>query len=213
MKLVVSEYLSSTATHVWISLKVRLYCIRTAFANGKEQMRFVTPEELNPTPLSEEEELNMREKVKELRYTRVLFIQALMYIFAFLLTWFFAIVSALMDNAYAITESAKTVLFPMQGFWNLIIFVFDKVFLVRSAEEHENLWYAIKCVFLHPEDIPSIVLTNIDVIMGSLEEQHNGEVVRFGFLRSHLNNEEKSNSKPDEENVSSAGAMRSFADS
>jgi hypothetical protein len=170
-------------------------------------MRISTHEELNSMSFDDNEEQDMRGKIKELRYIRVLFMQALMYIFAFLLTWFFVLVSALMHEPYTATDVVKTVLFPMQGFWNLIIFVFDKVFLVRHTDGNENLWNAIKSVFLCPEDTPSIVLTNIDEIVGVTEESCD-DMFRFGVLGPRSNGEEKSESKPID--VSSVGGIRSY---
>ena len=172
-------------------------------------MRIAIPEELNTVPINDEEEQNRRVHVKELQYTRILFIQSLMYIFAFLLTWCFVIASVVMDHPYATMEVAKVVLFPMQGCWNLIIFVFDKVFLVRCTDGNEHLWDALKCVFLHPEDTPRIVLTNIDIVVGGVEQSQD-DFFRFGNIRINLNEEEKSQSKPNDD-VSSAGAMRSYS--
>jgi len=146
------------------------------------------------------------EVLKELQYVRVLFIHAFMYILAFLLTWSFAIASMSVYNASYSIEVAKTVLFPMQGLWNLIIFVFDKVFLVRHVNGNEDLWCAIKGVFLSPEETPSIILTNIDIVSNISNQKRSDQLFRFGMLAPQVLNAQSND-------ISSGGAMLSYTES
>lgn len=65
----------------------------------------------------------------ELRHARVLVVQALMYIFAYLITWIFMVLPIVVDadrESYNAIQVFKSIFFPMQGFWNLIIFTYDK---------------------------------------------------------------------------------------
>jgi hypothetical protein len=90
----------------------------------------------------------------DLLFSRVLVIQALMYIFANLMTWVFTMIPMMMNldqNLENILFVFKAVFFPLQGFWNLIIFVYDKAYLVYQSEQEKGYWNAIKTVVFHPD--------------------------------------------------------------
>lgn len=180
-----------------------LLTFRRALEN-KKKIKIAITEEV-PNDLNDEGR-RVVEVLKELRYVRVLFIQAFMYILAFLLTWSFAIASMSVYNASSSIEVAKTVLFPMQGLWNFVIFVFDKVFLVRHVNENEDLWCAIKGVFLFPEDTPSIVVTNIDILSNISNQKRSDQLIRFGILAPQVLNTQSND-------ISSGGAMLSYTES
>jgi hypothetical protein len=97
----------------------------------------------------------------ELRYSRVLVIQALMYIFAFIMTWFFTFTSNVIDEDQPLPKVIlvlKSIFFPMQGFWNLIIFVYDKAYLVYQSDTYEGFWKTITIILFHPAKAPDIIL-------------------------------------------------------
>jgi hypothetical protein len=104
--------------------------------------------------------------IKELRYSRVQVVQALMYIAAYFLTWVFMIVPMVVRLDPGSLEMIsldvfKIILFPMQGFWNLVIFAYDKVYNIHQVNDSLTHWQAIKSLLLYPEEIPEITLANV----------------------------------------------------
>ena len=96
--------------------------------------------------------------------TGVLVTQALMYIFVYFLTWSFMVIPMMIPQGALTTKIfniCKTVLFPLSGFWNLMIFLYDKVQLVIMSTNDNNVWQAIKTVILSPADVPVLILTNL----------------------------------------------------
>lgn len=79
--------------------------------------------------------------------------QAAMYIFAGILTWIFLIVSFFKDNSYIGTLKLCTQ--PMQGFFNLIIFMYHKVHSLRRRDRHLSIYSAIlMTIFMHQSTNP-----------------------------------------------------------
>jgi hypothetical protein len=51
----------------------------------------------------------------------------------------------------------KSIFFPMQGFWNLLIFLYDKAYLVRhSGAQKKSCYEAIRIILLYPPDAVEI---------------------------------------------------------
>ncbi len=79
--------------------------------------------------------------------------QALMYVCAFILTYLFTIVSfPLEDND--LVHALKLVFQPMQGLFNAIIFVFDRVQNVRRLDPNLTFWGSVKIIILTPNQAP-----------------------------------------------------------
>ena len=113
---------------------------------------------------SRHEQSNMNH-VKELKYSRVLIIQALMYIFAYFLTWFFNFLSGGFNIASFGMDAANYVLFPLQGFWNLFIFLYDKTYVIRRSNNNTSFWTAAKEILFSPTDIPVVFMSNISTVI------------------------------------------------
>lgn len=99
--------------------------------------------------------------ISKLLYSRVVVIQALMYVFAYLITWMFMIIPMAIRMHPSIEntiEVFKSVLFPLPGFWNLIIFLFDKVYLV-SQNNCDGFWKSIQVVFSQPTETNHFILS------------------------------------------------------
>jgi hypothetical protein len=97
--------------------------------------------------------------------SRVLILQALMYILAFFLTWIFMVLCILFGyDTTTFMEISKAVLLPLQGFWNMIIFVYDKAYLVRQVDPCKSWWQAVKNVLFCPNETPVAFLTNLAII-------------------------------------------------
>ncbi len=74
--------------------------------------------------------------------------QASMYMFAAALTWTFLITSFFKDNSYIGTLKLCTQ--PMQGFFNLCIFMYHKVHSLRRSDRNLGIYKAIlMIVFVH----------------------------------------------------------------
>jgi hypothetical protein len=114
-----------------------------------------------------ENEDDKLDAIFEFRYARVLVFQALMYIFAYLITWVFMVIpmAVVMDRkSYDVIQLFKSIFFPMQGFWNLIIFVYDKVYLLHQDDKYQGYWQRVKIVLFHPAKVLDIVLPDSLVI-------------------------------------------------
>jgi hypothetical protein len=99
-----------------------------------------------------QDDLNTSEMIQ----SRVLITQALMYIFAYLITYSFTILPFILnlgESAIDILMVFKSMFFPMQGFWNLLIFLYDKAYLVRnSGTEEKGFCEAFRTILLYPPD-------------------------------------------------------------
>lgn len=111
---------------------------------------------------------DVADNISELRYSRVLVIQALMYILAYLITWAFMVAPMAINYhpepiVIDTLEVFKSILFPLQGFWNLFIFVFDKAYLVyrtntNGQHEHESIWKILKSIIMNPPGAENVIL-------------------------------------------------------
>jgi hypothetical protein len=138
--------------------------------------------------LQEQEQCNYRteaeldayeDNILELRYTRVVVIQALMFIFAYLATWIFTLIpisSNLDQESIDVLLAFKSVLYPMQGFWNLIIFVYDKAYLAHRNDRNMALWAIIKCVLFYPPQTPELILPSAFMNVTIMGDRRGGHI-------------------------------------
>lgn len=100
--------------------------------------------------------------------------QALLYIAAFVLTCIFSFVQALWlaDKIELSDQSARTISIfrlifrPLQGLFNLIIFVFHKVHTLRHADEGLTVSEAIAKIFLFPGGMEDqAVIANLNMVV------------------------------------------------
>lgn len=113
--------------------------------------------------------------LRDLKYTRVLIFQALMYIGAYMLTWILNLLSASFNIAGFELDAVNSVLFPLQGFWNLMIFLYDKTYLVRKRDKSDtyiSFWMAIKRILASPSDTPAFVVSNLSNVHIELREEN-----------------------------------------
>ena len=101
--------------------------------------------------------------------------QALMYIAAFFITWIFGFVSYLWEESgndnteflYFLTMIFQ----PLQGFFNLIIFAYHKVYTVLRSDEDLTIAEVLAIVFLHPDEIDdSVQLSNLDLLLEEIDK-------------------------------------------
>ena len=107
------------------------------------------------------------ESLRSLKYTRVLIFQALMYIGSYMLTWVFNVWSGTFNIASIELDAINSVLFPLQGFWNLLIFLYDKTYIIRQHDKNGHdisFWMAFKQILASPSDTPTFVLSSISFV-------------------------------------------------
>ena len=109
---------------------------------------------------------------------RLLIIQALMYFFAFLITWIFVVVQTFkLKNEKSISPSAINVLqrifFPLQGFFNVIIFLHHKVTNLRQCHGSSiSLSKALYYIILHPQmKMPEMHLSGRSIVERDRQKQ------------------------------------------
>lgn len=104
------------------------------------------------------------EKALELSYTRVVVIQAFMIIVAYIaqggICTLLLILFEFDQGSIDVIQGFRAFLFPLQGFWNLIIFVYDKAYLVHRNDRSMNLWNIIKGVLFYPPQAHEIILSS-----------------------------------------------------
>jgi MFS family permease len=121
---------------------------------------------------NEDNSMNSHRIVEDISHTRVLVFQAMMYIGALFITWILTCVSEFFEIACFELDVINTILFPLQGFWNLLIFLYDKTYLIRHGEGNISLWHATKMIIVSPSDAPVVFLSNISTIETAQQDRH-----------------------------------------
>ena len=139
--------------------------------------------------------------VTELRNSRVAMVQALMYIFVYFITWIFLLLRHIDYQYY--TDVGAAILFPLQGFWNMIIFVYDKAHTVYQTDSCDSWRKAVKIVLISPRAIPSLILelqvvedSNLTPVMG--EEVVNSIPSSAGGIQSYNSSSDKEGGSSDD---------------
>jgi hypothetical protein len=109
------------------------------------------------------------EQVDDLKYLRVMIYQALMYIFAFFVTWILNALSGSFNIANFELDAISCILFPLQGFWNLLIFLYDKTYIIHQIDDNIGFLQACKKIILMPRDTPVFVFSDISAV-GNLSQ-------------------------------------------
>jgi hypothetical protein len=105
----------------------------------------------------------------------VLIYQALMYIGALFLTWILTCIAEFFKISSLSMDLANCILFPLQGFWNLLIFLYDKTYLIRKGNKQISYWQATKMLITSPSKAPGVFLSNINVV--SIELKHGDNIL------------------------------------
>jgi len=93
--------------------------------------------------------------------------QALLYIAAFVITWIFGFFEYLLiDRGLRILSILRILLQPLQGLFNLMIFVYHKAFMLLRSDEDMTIGEAIIEIFLNPgKEEDSVQIYNLDAIL------------------------------------------------
>ncbi len=109
--------------------------------------------------------------------TRVLLLQACMYIAAFALTWVWFVVMIIKnrrhENGFVPGRNfiiARSIFRPLQGFFNAIIFIYQKAYTLRRADRSLPFMSAIFLVIKSPKTVPGMLISGI-----ALEDEADGD--------------------------------------
>lgn len=97
---------------------------------------------------------------KELQ--KVLTQQACMYISACVITWIFPMLRffTLFENVDALSV-LSLVFWPLQGFFNALIFIYQKVHNIQRCDSSVTFLQALRFVFLNPDELPEWRLSGL----------------------------------------------------
>ncbi len=132
---------------------------------------------------------------EHLKQTRRLVVrQAVMHILAFFLTWIFVIIpweDASSPKMYNILES---VLLPLGGFWNMLIFVHIKILLVRESNPviDSNFKAFMVLLIKKPNTTPEVVLSSMEYVVVDNSNEEAGIGIDDG---DHLGEEGEESSR------------------
>ena len=109
---------------------------------------------------NEENQENESQEESEWQRGRVLIRQSLMYIGALVFTWLWFLLHYVHVNIYQL-EYMNAIFFPLQGFWNLLIFLYDKTYLVQQAQPELGFFKAVIQILSSSSDTAMIVLADL----------------------------------------------------
>jgi len=100
----------------------------------------------------------------QLTQTRLIMSQAVMYIIAYLVTWVLVLVPW-DENVAESVDVLESVLVPLQGLWNMFIFVYFKILQIRKSDGSiVSNCAALKILLLKPKDVPEMVLSGMEEV-------------------------------------------------
>jgi hypothetical protein len=101
--------------------------------------------------------------------SRVMVLQAFMYIAGVILTWIFNLLSVVFNVSNDTMDLFNCILFPLQGFWNLLIFLYDKTYFTRQYDRSVSFWQAVKQMVASPSKVPCVFFSDLTQ---TLEKTH-----------------------------------------
>ena len=132
----------------------------------------------NPDLLEEEEEDDDVDQGEgfQLVHTRIILRQAIMYIAAFFLIWFFTLISYFMPEVWAV-QIFKCIFQPLQGLFNALIFVYHKVYNIRRSNKDLTFQEALFVLRTAPSQVPEVLLSRIDLVSTQMNNYNAGEEI------------------------------------
>ena len=179
----------------------------TTFSEGSEAVRAVSEKQRNPSMLSEESETPHPSSTNALHaLTKEVIIQASLYIGAFLLTWVWLIISYVRlpgRNSYIgdneVAQVMKAIFQPLQGFYNLMIFLYHKIYNLQKTTQADFL-EALKIIFTSPKEVPQERITNLTGVYADMmrRKMMNREKSSLPYVENHDNDRVKFEDQPNE---------------
>ena len=130
--------------------------------------------------------LSMKNKKKKFKHTRTVVFVATMYIFAFLVTWIWTVISLskfmtkerglqLSQAQWDLIGNIKLFFTPCQGVFNSLIFIYNKAEDLRNTSpDHISFCDAVRIVITAPDTIPEVIITRIEMVDNDLVYRDNG---------------------------------------
>ncbi len=162
---------------------------------SRRSRRALRDGELEAAALDDDSPINRQvQEIDDFKRTKAIFIQAMMYVSAFLLTWIWMIIFRANAGTQSNTLSFLGLFFrPLQGFFNTIIFVYQKVHILRRSDIRLSFFGAFKQVIMSPSTVPQVVVSHIEIAteeigirrqeQGSIIMQHRQEIAHNSDLR------------------------------
>jgi hypothetical protein len=119
------------------------------------------------TETTDEDESKARELDNAQKMMRIISKQALMYIGAFVITWIIPMFTAVESiGALYCFQVLRMIFQPLQGFFNMLIFFYHKVNIIRRNDEDRTVGDALRILFKSPRESPEVVLVyNIEDVV------------------------------------------------
>lgn len=117
--------------------------------------------------------------------TRSTLYVALMYILAFFLTWIWTVIAVLFgslieNNAFAwsIIDRSKLIFTPLQGFFNALIFFYQKLYFLRKRDTSLTWFQALKHLLVKPKDDREVIFSSLSKVDKEIEEHRHDEEIQ-----------------------------------
>ena len=111
---------------------------------------------------------NLRELNRARRMTRIITIQALMYVGAFLLSWTFTFIAFFYgdDGGPYLVQLLRTIFQPLQGLLNMLIFFYHKISMIIRSDEGKTVGDALQILLLKPKETPdAVAISSIELVI------------------------------------------------
>jgi len=100
--------------------------------------------------------------------TRSILRQASLFVFACFVTWYFFLIMDVNTQASypRVQDVLQTILVPLGGFWNMLIFVHIKIRLIRDSNHNiKSNFEAFMIVITEPDSIPDMILSGMENVL------------------------------------------------
>ena len=120
--------------------------------------------------------------------TKTVFLQAVMYLSAFIFSYLFSFLTVIQTKSgefpYAdlkVVQVLKVVFQPSQGLFNMLIFIYHKLYQVKRVEKDlYSTCDALRLVFSNPGEIPEKVISGIlQVQLDEIEVTNDAKIMAF----------------------------------
>ncbi len=130
------------------------------------------------------------DRSKKLEVTHLIIRQAIMYILAFFMTWGIVIIRQ-DESTPQIYDILDSVLIPLGGVWNMLIFVHIEISHVRSSNSDiDSNFKAFMVLIKEPDTVPEIVLSGMENVQIA---ERRSEVPNWGMDDGNGNGNDNSN--------------------
>lgn len=112
--------------------------------------------------------IESKQKDDQHNLTKVVAKQAALYIGAFILTWFFPILSMILtpkaNKSTRVIHSLKTIFQTSQGLYNLCIFLHFKIYHIQRVQKNITKRQALWITFQDPGRVPQVFISKLRII-------------------------------------------------